>query len=241
MEIRVHQLTKTYDTQTVLNVADLRISRGAICGIIGPNGAGKSTLIKLIGGLEEATSGQLLYDGASFSPEIYRQVTVVFQKPYLLNRTVYQNIAYPLAVRGLKKAEIAERVDSLLERMELVKLRDQHALTLSGGEAQKVALARALVFQPSLLILDEPTANIDPASMAFMETMIADANQRAGMTVILVTHNLQQARRLCTQVAFMHKGQGLEAGEPEELIFRPHHPVVQNFMETEIIFSSAMS
>lgn len=236
MEIRVIQLIKDYGPHRILDVDLFQVQKGKIVGLIGPNGAGKSTLVKIIGGLDTPTSGEVYYDGERIHPAIFQQMTVVFQKPYLLQRTVFENVEYPLRLRGVGKAERREKVDGILAEMGLDHLRHQRATTLSGGEAQKVALARALVFAPSLLILDEPTANIDPASIAQMEQTIVKANKTHGTTVILVTHNVQQARRICQDVAFVHNGQIIETGTPEELIFHAHHPVVRRFMEGELVF-----
>ncbi|WZL72128.1 ABC transporter ATP-binding protein [Clostridiaceae bacterium 35-E11] len=233
MEISICNLVKDYETRRVVDIENLKIKKGSFLGIIGPNGAGKSTLVRMLGGLEEPTKGQILYNG-KINP-VYRDITVVFQKPYLLRTTVFHNIAYPLIIRKENKKEITKKVNVVLEEMELHDLKDKKSWNLSGGEMQKVALARALIFKPSLLILDEPTANIDPSSMAIMEKMVQKINEREKTTVIMITHNLQQARRICKEVVFMHQGKVKEVGVMEQVIFHPKDSAVKKFIEGELL------
>lgn len=236
MNIQISNLIKEYEKRRVLDIDELNIKKGSLCGIIGPNGAGKSTLIKMIGGLEEATAGFVHYNGESMSGKHNRKITVVFQKPYLLRTTVFHNIAYPLMIRNEKKKDIERKVNQILEEMGLEDFRDKKSWTLSGGEMQKVALARALVFKPSLLLLDEPTANIDPSSIASMEEMIKKINEREETTVLIITHNIQQAKRLCKEVVFMHKGKIEEYGEMKRVIFEPKNPMTEAFVKGELLF-----
>lgn len=236
MNIQISNLIKEYEKRRVLDIDELNIKKGSLCGIIGPNGAGKSTLIKMIGGLEEATAGFVHYNGEHMSGKHNRKITVVFQKPYLLRTTVFHNIAYPLMIRNEKKKDIERKVSQMLEDMGLEDFRDKKSWTLSGGEMQKVALARALVFKPSLLLLDEPTANIDPSSIASMEEMIKKINEREETTVLIITHNIQQAKRLCKEVVFMHKGKIEEYGEMRRVIFEPKNPMTEAFVKGELLF-----
>lgn len=233
MEISICNVVKDYGGRRVVDIESLKIKEASRFGIIGPNGAGKSTLVRMIGGLEGPTKGQILYNG-KINP-VYRDITVVFQKPYLLRTTVFHNIAYPLIIRKEKKKEITRKVNAILEEMGLYDLKDKKAWTLSGGEMQKIALARALIFKPSLLILDEPTANIDPSSMAIMEEMIKKINEREKTTVIMITHNLQQTKRICKEVAFMYQGKVKEVGFVEQVILRPQNPFVKKFIEGELL------
>ncbi|QEK11567.1 ATP-binding cassette domain-containing protein [Crassaminicella thermophila] len=235
MQISINNLVKEYNGHRVLDVGYLNINKGTILGIIGPNGAGKSTLIKIIGGLEEATSGQVYYNGK----KIYSQkdITVVFQKPYLLRTTVFNNVAYPLMIRKEKKKAINNKVNKILKEIGIENLKNQKAWTLSGGEMQKVALARALIFRPSLLILDEPMSNMDPSSIAIMEEMIKKINQIEKTTVIIITHSLQQAKRICKEVVFMHKGKVQEFGSMKEVIFNPKNHITKAFIQGELLIS----
>ncbi|MFZ5966383.1 MAG: energy-coupling factor ABC transporter ATP-binding protein [Bacillota bacterium] len=235
MKIRIDHLKKTYGSKNVVNIQGLEIEKGILLGIIGPNGAGKSTLIQLLGGLEEPTCGEIYYDGEKINEKKVKDITVVFQKPYLLRTTVFKNIAYPLIIRGYEKDIIEKMVSRMLEEMELVELKDRKAWTLSGGEAQKIALARALIYKPSLLLLDEPTANIDPSSMNLMERMIRKGNEEDGMTVIMVTHHIPQAKRLCSDLLFMNNGFVIEQGKTRDMIYHPENPLTRCFINEEVL------
>lgn len=235
MNISIKNITKEYDDKLILNIDNLIIKKSKIIGIVGSNGAGKSTLVNIIGGLEKASGGRLLYDGEQDLNKIYKEITVVFQHPYLLMTSVYNNIAYPLKLRKFKKHKIKNEVIMLLEDMEIRDLEKQRANTLSGGERQKVALARALAFNPSLLLLDEPTANIDPNSMVIMENMIKKINKTKGTTIIIVTHNLAQARRICDKVIVMDRGEIIEEGDIEEIMQNPQNIVTRNLINKEFI------
>ncbi|MGM9526400.1 MAG: ATP-binding cassette domain-containing protein, partial [Peptococcaceae bacterium] len=176
---------------------------GQITGLVGDNGAGKSTLLRLIAGLDLDYSGHIYYDGQPLTKPLYQQMTMVFQTPYLLKRSVYENIAYPLKLRHRPAVEIKEKTQAMIARLGIEKLAGQYAHRLSGGESQKVALARALIFEPDLVLLDEPMSGIDAASVSFMEQMIADYVQQHQKTVIMITHNARQAQELCHRVVHL--------------------------------------
>ena len=161
-----------------------------------PNGCGKTTLLNIIAGLDEEYMGDISYDGSKLNKNIINNMTIVFQKPYLFKRTVYENIEYPLRIRGINKSEVKSLVSNIIKNLEIEDLMEKKAHLLSGGESQKVALARALVFQPKLLLLDEPTSNIDPNSIMILEREIFRFNEETGGTVIIVTHNMEQSIRL---------------------------------------------
>ncbi len=235
MNIYIEDVAKDYGKHRVLDIPKLSIKQGSLLGIIGPNGAGKSTLIKIIAGLENPSKGKVFYNKEELKEKHYGQMTLVFQKPYLLRTTVYNDIAYPLVLRKKNKEEIKTKVNKIISEMGLEKFTDKKTWTLSGGETQKVALARALVFQPSLLMLDEPTANIDPSSIAIMEKMIKKINKENNTTVVVITHNLHQAKRLCKEVIFMNKGEVVEYGETNKVILKPESPVTKAFIQGEII------
>ncbi|AOY76276.1 phosphate ABC transporter ATP-binding protein [Clostridium formicaceticum] len=235
MNLTIKDLTKSYKEKKVLDIDALHIESGAFLGIIGPNGAGKSTLVKILAGLDAPTSGVLKYDGISINTSIYKKMTMVFQKPYLLRTSVFNNIAYPLKIRKVNKNKIHQQINDLMDEMDIQHIKEQNAWTLSGGEAQKVALARAIIFQPSLLILDEPTANIDPASTLALEKTIKNFYEKTKATIVIVTHNLQQAKRLCHDVAFMHRGTILEYGKTEDVILSSKNKLTRQFVEGEII------
>lgn len=235
MKLQIKDLKKNYENQCALNINDLTIESSSSLGIIGSNGAGKSTLIKIIAGLIDASAGFVEYNNEKLSTKVQQNMTLVFQKPYLLRTTVFNNIAYPLTIRKVKRDEIINRVKQVMKSMDIEYLQDQKAWTLSGGEAQKVALARAIVSRPSLLLLDEPTANIDPSSVLIMENAIRDFYKENNATIIIITHNLQQGKRLCKDIAFMHDGRIVEMNQVDRVFNNPHNQLTKKFIDGEIL------
>lgn len=206
MKVSINNLKKYYSEKLVLDIEKLEIEKGKITGIIGPNGSGKSTLLHILAGLDNEYSGTVVYDQQVKTPKPYDRMTLVSQKPYLFKRKVYANIEYPLKIRNFNKEEMKKRVNKVISRLEIEGLRDKKAHLLSGGESQKVSLARALVFEPELLLLDEPTSNIDPESIKVLEREILRFNRETGATVIIVTHNLEQSDRICDNIIYLEKG-----------------------------------
>ena len=234
MKITLHNVTKKFGAKTIIRIDQLEFNEGAVTGIIGPNGSGKSTLMKIIAGLDSEYSGSLLIEGQEINREICKNMTLVFQKPYLINTDVYNNIAYPLKIRGIPKAEMKTRTEKMLELLQLKEIMQQNARTLSGGEMQKVALARAIIFEPKLLLLDEPTSNIDPKTMQLMENAIGYVNQSCNTTVVLVTHNIRQLQRVCSQVVFMQEGKVAEQGCVKDILNKINEDFVGDFLEQEL-------
>lgn len=237
MELKIQNLTRTYHNKVALDIPDLHIPSGAFIGIIGPNGAGKSTFVKLIAGIDPESQGEIFYNQETLYKysDIYQKMTLIFQKPFLFRTSVFDNIAYPLKIRGEKKEVIEVKVQKLLVDLGLEELRDQPGKTLSGGESQKVALARALVFEPELLLLDEPTANIDPQSIMVMERVLRDFYEKNRPTIIMVTHNIQQAKRLCREVFFIDEGKLIEGGPTAKVLEHPKEVRTQNFIQWAMI------
>ncbi len=235
MKIEIKDLKKTYKDKTVLDLSNLTIEEGSFYGIVGSNGAGKTTLLNILAGLDRPTEGCVFYGEGKTEEIPYRQVTMVFQQPYLLRTTTEKNIGYPLKLRGFSEKEIKERVEGLAEELGLTPLLLQKAWTLSAGEMQKTALARALSFHPRLLLLDEPTANIDPATTAEIERMLQKINKEEGTTILFITHNLAQARRLCSQVGFFHKGKLVEADASERLLTEPREELTKRFIAGDLL------
>lgn len=229
MDITIESLNKKYGDRVVLNIDSLSLENGKIYGIIGPNGAGKSTMLRIIAGLEDTTSGSVLYNNM-LKDSVIKSITYMRQRPYLLRTSVFNNIAYPLKLRKYKKDIIDEKVIDIVKEFNLFDLRNQLATSLSGGEAQKVALARALVFEPKLLLLDEPTANIDPNSIELIEKEILKRNKDKNMTTIIITHNMGQARRLCDELIFMKEGKIVEHGKANQVISNPQNNETKRFL-----------
>lgn len=233
MDLRFENLQRAYEGRIVLNLQAGTIKSGSRTGIIGPNGAGKSTLLNLIAGLDTATGGSIYYDESRTIPK--KDMTLVFQTPYLMTSTVERNIAYPLKLRGWKEADIQARVTELCMELNLTEFRRKKSWKLSGGETQKVALARALSFHPKLLLLDEPTANIDPATTGEIEKMLQAINEREQTTIVLITHNLAQARRVCNRCLFLKDGQLIEEGNAEDMLLHPKEELTRSFLAGELL------
>jgi tungstate transport system ATP-binding protein len=240
--ITISNLTKKYDKKEVLAIDAFAVDKGCITGIIGPSGAGKSTLLRILNLLEPATSGEVHYFGENFSSSsteklaLLRRMTMVFQEPTLLDRSVYDNIAFGLRARRIDKNEIDRRVFSMLKTIGMTDLSRQRAKTLSGGEAQRVAFARALVLRPEILFLDEPTANLDPANVELLESLITGLNREKGTTILIVTHNLFQAQRIAHHTAFFNQGALVEAGETAQIFHSPQKPETRAFVEGKMIY-----
>lgn len=235
----LEHVTKSYNGRCVLNVHQLDVYPGEILGIIGPSGAGKSTLLRLLNFLELPSTGTITFgayhtNGSAPPLSVRRRVTTVFQRPVLLNRSVTDNVAYGLRLRG--RNHVRSAVEAVLEQVGLRNLARAPARTLSGGEAQRVALARALVIEPEVLLLDEPTANLDPANVKLIETIIRGINLQQGTTVVLVTHNVFQARRLAHRVAFLLDGELIEVGPTEQVFEAPADPRTAAFVRGEMVY-----
>lgn len=203
MEVQIKNLKKFYGERQILNIDNLTIEKGKITGITGSNGCGKTTLLNIIAGLDKDYSGKIKYNGTKINKDIIEKMTIVFQKPYLFKRTVYENIEYPLKIRKTDKSEMKSLILNTIKNLEIEDLIKKRAHLLSGGESQKVALARALVFKPQLLLLDEPTSNIDPDSIKILEREIIRFNEETGATIIIVTHNVDQSIRLAHKIIQM--------------------------------------
>lgn len=234
MEIDIRNLTKRYGGQTALDIEKLVLPGGAITAVIGPNGAGKSTLLKLIGDLITKDSGEISYGEWGNIPHT-KEMTLVFQETYLLNKTIWENIAYPLKIRKQQKKEIGARVQELAEELNLTHLLEKRAGETSLGEAQKAALARALSFYPKLLLLDEPCASIDLNTTAEIEKILKKMNREHQTTILIVTHNLVQARRLADYVVLLEHGSVLEQGENPGFFAHPQRPETRRLIEGETL------
>ena len=237
---RLVNVEKRYADRQVLRIGELQIYRGEILALVGPSGAGKSTLLRLLNFLDSPSTGTIGFDGISATSVAgmplaqRRRVTTVFQRPRLLRRSVAANVEYGLRLRGRRKN--ADAIRTALEAVGLAELAKQPARTLSGGEAQRVALARAIVLQPDALLLDEPTANLDPYNVRLIEEILLDLNRKRGTTVVLVTHNVFQARRLAGRVALLLDGQIEEISDVQTFFERPRSPRTAAFTNGDMIY-----
>jgi tungstate transport system ATP-binding protein len=217
----------------------LEVVRGELLCLVGPTGAGKSTLLRLLAALEAPRSGRLWFsdcrlDSHGVPLEVRRRITLVFQRPLLLAGTVRANVEYGLRLRGRDRH--APQVEAVLERLRLSDLALRSARTLSGGQMQLVALARALVLEPEALLLDEPTANLDPARVALVEEVIGEVHRQQGTTVVWATHNLFQARRLAQRVALLLDGRLVEVAPTEEFFGAPRDARTAAFVRGEMVY-----
>jgi len=237
----VRDLTHRYADRTILAIEALDVQPGEILALVGPSGAGKSTLLRLLALLERPSAGrvQMQLNGRAVSEttatmDERRRVTMVFQRPVLLSRSVRANVAYSLRIRGQRDTRGA--VERVLARVSLTHLADAPAHTLSGGELQRVALARALVVEPRVLLLDEPTANLDPANVRLIEGLIREQHAQYGTTIVLVTHNVFQAQRLATRVALILEGELIEVGATAAFFESPQDPRTAAFVSGDLVY-----
>lgn len=239
---KVSKLKKDYDGEKVLDIESLGIERGKITAVIGPSGAGKSTLLHLLNKIELPSSGNIWFednvisDKIALTLDIRRSMIMVFQKPLVFKSTVYDNIAYGLKIRGVSNDEIGTKVEEMLEVIGLKDKKYQRATTLSGGEAQRVAIARAVVVRPKALLLDEPTANLDPANVTIVENLVKYGKENYKLSVLMVTHNMFQARRLSDNTIFMLNGSVVEAGSTEGMFNSPQDENTRAFINGKMIF-----
>jgi tungstate transport system ATP-binding protein len=205
-QLELRNVTHCYDGKMVLDIPHLSIQRGKIYGVVGPNGSGKTTLLSIMNLLIQPTTGQVFFEGKPVTYqnnsrlEIQRSMAMTLQTPYLFNTTVEGNVAYGLRARGIPKKKRAAMIEDAIGRVGLRGLAKRKAGGLSGGEAQLVAVARALVIEPKILFLDEPTANVDVGHIRQLEEVIGAINGNRGTTIVLTTHNLPQAYRLAHHV-----------------------------------------
>ena len=242
--IEIKNVTKTFVTpkQNVhaCNDISLTIEDGEIYGIIGFSGAGKSTLVRCINLLERPTSGQVLIDGAELTAmsetelrKVRKKIGMIFQHFNLMrSRTVAQNIAYPLKGSGLSKEEIQAKVKSLLKLVELEDKENAYPSQLSGGQKQRVAIARALANDPKVLLCDEATSALDPQTTHSILALLKEVNQKLGITIVLITHEMAVIKAICDRVAVMEKGHVVEEGKILDVFSHPKQEVTKNFIRS---------
>ena len=219
-------------SRRILHGISLALDIGPRTMIVGPNGAGKSVLMRLCHGLLEPTAGRITWNSPEV-PHAPRRQAMVFQRPVLLRRSALANVVYALKCSGVLAPWRRERALAALEHVGLEALADRPARVLSGGEQQRLALARAWALEPEVMFLDEPTASLDPGATQEIERVI-EAMHGAGTKIVMVTHNLGQARRLGDEILFMHQGRVVERAPAERFFREPRSREAAQFLEGEL-------
>jgi len=242
--IKLNNITKIFTLPdkklTALDNVSLHVPKGQICGVIGASGAGKSTLIRCVNLLERPTHGAVVIDDVDLTQlsdaelvKTRRQIGMIFQHFNLLtSRTVFENVALPLELENKSKAEIQEKTTTLLA---LVGLSDKHNVypaNLSGGQKQRVAIARALASDPKVLLCDEATSALDPATTQSILKLLKEINRTLGITILLITHEMEVVKRICDQVAVIDKGRLIEQGTVSEIFSNPKTELAQEFISS---------
>jgi len=245
--IETRDLCQRYDEQDVLKNINLRVDRGEVFALIGPTGAGKTALLRLIGLIDEPAAGKIRFDGVDVTESrrvrlaARRRMAFVLQKPVAFNVSVYDNIACGLRWRGMSRSGIRRKVDGILEMVGLSDYEDRNARALSGGEVQRVAMARAIVTEPEVLLLDEPTANLDPISALKIEELITGIIRRYTATIIMATHDMSQGQRLADRIGVLMNGRILQMGSSREVFGYPKNQEVAEFVGVENIIEGVVA
>ncbi len=228
-------ITREYDSVLALDRVSIAAHLGQVTTVVGVNGSGKTTLLKILAGLDTSTAGRVLIEDSEADPtQLRTHSTMVFQRSVMFGTSVYNNVAYGLKIEGVPGREISQRVKSALTVVNLDGFERRHARKLSSGEQQRVAMARALALERGVLLVDEPTANLDPANAMIIERAIKDsARSRA---VLLSSHNLPQARRLSQHVIHLYRGRVVEEGEAFSFFTNPRDERTKLFIEGELQF-----
>jgi len=245
--IEVTGLNHRYGERAILENINLSVDRGELFALIGPTGAGKTTLLRIIDLLEIPGAGEIYFDGKCIPRsgkqrlEIRRRMSFIHQKPQVFNLSVYDNVACGLSWRGEEKNRISEKVDRILDMVGLTGDQSRNARTLSGGEAQRVALARSLVLEPEVLLLDEPTANLDPVSTANIEQLISHVVRQRSTSVIMATHDMSQGQQLADRIGVLLDGKLVQTGNAAEIFRSPGNEKVAKFVGMENIIEGIVT
>jgi tungstate transport system ATP-binding protein len=232
LPVRFENVSVSAGSLTILDSVSLSFACGAPTVLIGPNGSGKTTLLRAAMGLIEPSRGRITWAGSDSMPPLRR--AIVFQRPIMLRRSVAANLKYALMSANVPRTEHDARVTELLDLVGLSRFAERPARRLSGGEQQRIALARALARDPELLFLDEPTASLDPAATKAMEDVVQAVVAR-GIKVVMSTHDLGEARRLAGEIVLMHRGRVIENGPVAPFFSDPRTPEARHFIAGELL------
>ncbi len=227
----------------ILKNIGLTIYRGELFALMGPSGAGKTTLLRILNLFDDPTRGNLMFGGMRLNNSTFgeknnirRRMSMLFQTPAVFNTSVFDNVAYGLKIRKADKDTIEKKVGNALSIVGLAGKEKQKALTLSGGEAQRMAFARAIVYDPDILLLDEPTANLDPANVAKIEEIIKRIRSERGTTIVIATHNIYQVKRIADRVGILLNGELIEVNSKEGIFSSPLDARSSAFINGEMIY-----
>lgn len=236
--IRIDNLSMAFADKEVLRNINLEIYQEEIFALIGPSGTGKTTFLRILNFLERPIKGEIEYNGMTKPGmlDIRRRMSLLFQTPVIFNKSVFENVAYGLKVRGIEKKIVEIKVNEALNIVGLDGMEKQKARTLSGGEAQRMAFARAIVYDPEILLLDEPTANLDPANVMKIEEIIKRIRNDLGTTIVLATHNIPQVRRIADRVGILLNGELIEVNSKEGIFSSPKDARSKAFINGEMIY-----
>lgn len=236
--IRIEDLYIAFGGKEVLKDINLQILRGEIFALVGPSGAGKTTLLRILDCFEHPEKGNVKFNGMETAGivNIRRRMSLLFQIPAIFNRSVFENVAYGLKVRGIDRKIIEKKVIEALGIVGLCGLENQKAPTLSGGEAQRMAFARAIVYDPEILLLDEPTANLDPANVMKIEDIIKWLREEKNTTILLASHNIPQVRRLADRVCILINGEVIEVNTKDAIFKDPKDKRSEAFLKGEMVY-----
>jgi tungstate transport system ATP-binding protein len=239
----VQDLGKSFGNREVLKKINLSIKEGEIFALMGPSGVGKTTLFRILNLLEKQSEGRLFFRGIELTEctildkvNARRSMSMLFQTPCVFNATVFDNVAYGLVIRKVDKKNIKEKVMNALAIVGLDEKEKQKARTLSGGEAQRMAFARAIVYDPDILLLDEPTSNLDPANVAKIEEIIMRIRSERRTTIVIATHNMYQVKRIADRVGILLNGELIEVNSKERIFAAPGDARTKAFVNGEMIY-----
>lgn len=236
VHLQLTEIKKYYKSVKALNSVSLEMQGDRIIVLLGVNGAGKTTLMRIMAGLENPDSGKYLFNHQSIDAKALRQVsTLVFQKTAMFSMNVYDNLAFGLKIRDGPKEEIPKKVAEALHAVRLSGFEKRRAKKLSGGEQQRIALARAFLLDSQVLLLDEPTANLDPNSATIIEKAII-SKKSSQRIIVMATHNLSQARRMADEIVHIYNGDVVEVAKPQEFFENPASEITRKFINGELEF-----
>ncbi len=236
LPLELRGVTFRHRDQTLLQPLDLRLERDGKTMIMGPNGAGKSLLMRICHGLLQPTAGSVRWAGAGATPEtVRRRQAMVFQRPVMLRRSALANVRYALSVQGVAGSECRRRADEAIEHFGLQAIAQRPARVLSGGEQQRLALARAWALRPEILFMDEPTSALDPAAIRAVEEAVRTFHAD-GVRIVMNTHDLGQARRLADEVIFLVNGRLVERAPVDDFFERPRTREAAAFVQGELVW-----